>query len=92
MLYAYANWGRWVCDCPKCNSAELVKEFGRPPRIQSFRCTECGFAETLALPDDPDAIEAVLVKRPKRDNRNWRPGETLADLILENVVHGVEDI
>lgn len=85
-MQAYFNWGRWVVDCPTCNSAEQMQ-----PKAAVFYCRECGHTGPVEWPENPAEIEEVLAKRPKRDNRNWRPGETLEALRLENVLHGVEE-
>ena len=44
----------------------------------------------MAWPDDAEAAEAVLLRRPLTVNRNWRPPETVADLLRENAEHGVD--
>jgi len=44
----------------------------------------------VEFPEDRATIEAILLLRPNPANRNWLPGETLADLVLENVVHGIQ--
>ena len=87
MLAAYVNWGRWVVNCPNCNSAELAA-----PGAAAFHCRECGYADGVLWPADLAAIEAALSKRPDARNRNWCPGETVEQLSLENVVHGLEEI
>jgi hypothetical protein len=43
----------------------------------------------VALPAEREAIEAVLSVRPE-ENRNWVPGETVDDLLVENAAHGLE--
>lgn len=35
------------------------------------------------------SVERLLLMRPVRQTQNWFPGETLADLMLENAEHGV---
>lgn len=46
-------------------------------------------ADAAAAPGSArDAIEAALLSR-KPANRNWHPGETVADLVAENEAHGV---
>lgn len=88
---AYANHGRWVADCPNptCSAAMLVEE-GEP-----FMCGECfnrdagGAWRPVAWPKDADALDAELAERPGEANRNWRPGESLADLARESADHGV---
>lgn len=85
MIYAYLNHGRWVCDCPECNSAEVVD-----PASTDFVCREqfggCGYRAKIQFPADLGAISDVTGVRPQV-NRNWRPGETLVDLRLENAAH-----
>lgn len=42
----------------------------------------------VIFPADFEEILNVLHLRPSMQNMNWRPGETLQDLTLENVAHG----
>lgn len=83
------NHGRWVVDCPVCLSAQLAS-FTDP----RFLCVTCGNVNVdgkwfrLAWPANAAAIEAALVIRPT-ENRNWSPGETVADLRRENTEHGI---
>jgi hypothetical protein len=92
---AYVNWGRWVADCPRpfCPNAE---HFGRSSNGHlggltgnSFRCSHCGLRCDADWPPNVDDIDYLLSQRPVPGTRNWRPGETLWDLIEENAVHGV---
>ena len=96
---ARINHGRWLVDCPGCNSA-LVVDLGQPV----FMCVECGNAGNegkwfaVTVPDNRKAIEDVLLKRPMNGrnpadakNRNWEPGETVAALKQENIDHGIGD-
>lgn len=78
---AYINHGRWVTDCPQCNSAELT-----PPGMPRMICRECGFSERLQFPKNLDEIQTILQQRPLL-NQNWKSGETIADLRIENAVH-----
>ena len=41
----------------------------------------------VAFPANRPDIEAALLKRVKRENRNWEPGESVGDLELENEEH-----
>lgn len=88
IAYAYANFGRWVTDCPRrwCTNALQVR------RGQDvFECLgpdSCGWTAPLMWPADPDAIEAILAVRPANAVRNWMLGETLAQLVEENAAHG----
>lgn len=90
-VYAFANHGRWMAQCPFCKSAQVAFEADR-----RFLCAECGNGESggkalpVVWPDDRARlrIEAALAPRP-RDNRNWVPGETASQLEAENRLHGV---
>lgn len=88
MAYSYANYGRWVVDCPRpwCTNAMQV---GRGQAV--FECLgpdSCGWTAPIVWPPDPDAIETILAVRPANQVRNWAVGETLAHLIEENAEHG----
>jgi hypothetical protein len=88
LAYAYANYGRWVSDCPRpwCTNAMQVE------RGQAmFECLgpdSCGRTAPIVWPPDPAAIEAILAVRPANAVRNWLVGETLTQLIEENAAHG----
>ena len=86
-LLVHANQGRWIVDCPDCNSAQFASH--HDPR---FMCVECGNVANgrawrpLKWPRNRPAIEAVLdVRQPV--NQNWAPGETVADLTADNAAH-----
>jgi ribosomal protein L37AE/L43A len=94
---ARINHGRWLVDCPGCNSA-LVISLSQPV----FMCVECGNIANegnwfhVTVPTNRKAIEAELLKRPWNGrnpasaiNRNWEPGETVATLKKENTDHGI---
>lgn len=84
-LTAYVNWGHWRVKC-ECGCTEFAWEEGR------FMCRSCyngkhGHKYRRAIfPRDREKIEAILKPRPL-ENRNWRPGETLAFLRAENKQH-----
>lgn len=86
ILPVRANWGRWVADCATfwCTNAWM-------PDLhqQMWRCSTCGLDTEITWPVDPVAIEAVLLMRVNPNDRNWEPGETVTDLLLENIEHGV---
>ena len=94
----YFNWGRWVADCPRdCGGAE----HHGPDRVTGhvggltdvmFACGECGLQCPVAWPAERTVIELVLAQRPAPRNRNWRPPETLHDLLEENIAHGVTTV
>ena len=85
----YANWGRWVADCSHqdvCTAAMQVEPF-----TEGFLCPECGRSTKIVWPS-PDmvrGVERLLMMRPHPKQRNWLPGETLPDLMLENGAHGI---
>lgn len=90
-VYAEANWGRWVARCPApwCTNAMQVT-----PGQDAFVCAGlggCGCGADVVWPTDPDAIELILTMRPVPATRNWLPGETLEQLVLENAAHGIVD-
>jgi phage terminase large subunit GpA-like protein len=88
--YAEVNHGRWVVRCPFCASAQIASH--TDPK---FWCPECEMADVagqwveVVWPEDAEAIEELLVRRPAI-NRNWSHGETTQYLNRENEVHGVE--
>ncbi len=100
LAVARVNWGRWLADCPavpcvhpvtgeRAAGAEYVAA-GFP-----FMCQWCwnqdidGRFREVEFPAEYDAIEAVLVARIEPESRNWTPGETVVDLQVENIAHGV---
>lgn len=91
--------GRWIAKCPNrpigCGGA-LNASLTEPV----FLCADCGSPENngkwyaVAFPPDRAGIEAMLLKRPaviadSAIRRNWKPGESIADLQRENTEHGV---
>jgi hypothetical protein len=87
VVQAFAHRGSWLAKC-RCGSAALACQ--TDPR---FFCIDCGNIEVegawlvVEWPEDVDAIEEILMKRMYRVNKNWTPGETLADLQAENDEH-----
>ena len=96
---AYVNHGRWIADCvrPYCANAEMVT------RGQGqMRCSNCHLGQVVQWPADATPISQVLARRPVPQTRNWAPpghrqafasgfpeGQTVAELVDENVEHGV---
>lgn len=81
---AFISDGEWLIQC-ECGAGNSVD-----PAQGLARCGPCGAVHThVVIPDDREAIEAVLMRRPRDVNRNWLPGETVAELERENVAHGV---
>lgn len=83
MVCAYVNWGRWLADCPSCNSAEVLR-VGQ----DTFVCSidECRFTDSVLWPASLEDIEGLLLKR-RLKNRNWVPEESLNVLRAENLFH-----
>lgn len=87
-LHAYVNHGRWVvkCECGGCEKAWEECEF----ICQSCWNSRAGHKiRRVVFPKTRKAIEAILSERPLV-NRNWKPGESLAFLKLENKGHKTE--
>ncbi len=98
---AYVNFGRWVADCPAAPCRHpMTGERGVGAEYVApslpFMCQWCWNADIgdrfreVDFPVDQQALEGELVKRVEPDNRNWTPGETVADLQIENIAHGVD--
>jgi hypothetical protein len=80
---ARVNHGRWIVDCPYCPGAEMA-------RADGFFCCDCrntdaeGDTLTVQFPAEREEIERLLLVRPVMADRNWRPGESLENLVTEN--------
>lgn len=87
---AFHNWGVWVASCPRpgCQEAERL---GHGLTGTVFTCSGCGLRCRAQWPPNLADIEAVLSLRPAEETRNWLPGETIADLHVENLEHGIFD-
>jgi hypothetical protein len=97
VVVAYVNHGRWVVECPTGDGGALCVS----RNYLLFLCPFClnevngGQWYEVRLPANKPNLEVRLLKRPATDGfnattRNWRPGETEADLRAENVRMGVE--
>jgi len=85
VVKAYVNHGRWVVDCPRefCPTAHQVDTPGL------FACENCGATGEVEFPSYRRDVERVLGMRPVPQTRNWVPGETVDELLVENVTFGV---
>ena len=89
-VLAFVNWGRWVADCAVCPSAMALQ-----PGQTRFVCGDqlCGAEAEIDWPAseqlDVATVDQLLGARPNPRNRNWHPWETAADLLVENIEHGV---
>ena len=88
--YAEVNWGRWIARCPNphCHNAMALE-----PGQTTFHCQGPGScwsrAQILWPPQHmADGIAELLMIRRDETTRNWLPGETLHDLLAENMQHG----
>ena len=96
-VFAYVSEGRWVVECPSgCGNAVVAPESDpwyiciAPP----FVCPGTKGWHRIVYPPDKPKIEAVLLRRPEArgfyaKTRNWKIGETVAQLEAENEVRGI---
>ncbi len=49
----------------------------------------CGAPIVAVFPDNKGDIDVLMNRRPRRENRNWKPGETVDQLKRENLLQGV---
>lgn len=89
LAYAEANWGRWLARCPAGLCTNAVQIGRRQTRFECIGEGGCGWTSPIQWPADPDGIEMLLRRRPDAKTRNWEPGESLEDLLAENVAHGL---
>lgn len=61
------------------------------PGADLFVCSGCDTAAEVVWPSEETVygIERLLLMRPDESTRNWEPGETLVDLMMENGAHGL---
>jgi hypothetical protein len=95
-LVARVNRGIWIASC-SCGARGLPA-----PGTVVFLdvligwCVRCGnkpwdggWRPITAPPEaERHQIEAVLLCRPNVGDRNWEPGERVADLLAQNATHG----
>jgi hypothetical protein len=81
-----ANWSRWISDCanPACRNGWRVDM-----SVVLWMCRDCWTVTRPIWPADPGAIAWLLSQRPEAKTRNWEPGESLTDLLMENAAHGI---
>lgn len=99
VAHAELHWGRWIARCPRpgCANAE-----GLGPQddgvaggltFDAFRCRAevggCGLTARAVWPRNRRQLEAVAAARPVPGTRNWLPGQSYAELVAENLEHGV---
>lgn len=94
---AFCDMGIWKAVCPRPWCVKNPEWYGPGPvtgRIggltrTAFHCMRCGLTCPADWPDNIADIERVLAQRPFSETRNWLPGETVDDLLMENAVHGL---
>src|SRR5215210_1407773 len=89
---AYVNHGKWIVQCPCAEGTPQGPNHpAADPEWRLAICLDCGALYQPEFPHDIERIEAALLRRPDRLNRNFRPqdGETVADLLSENIAHGI---
>lgn len=92
-VIAYVNHGRWVADCPAGDGGALCVSMKDP----FFMCPYCAnednagqwYRVRFPARATRERLEHALLVRPAKNGfeattRNWRPGETDADLRREN--------
>lgn len=88
-VLAYVNHGRWLCDCPGCNTGWQVQIetplvlYDAKARVQQ-RC-KCGYELAVQFPAEYEAINEALAERRLAVNRNWYPHETVIDLLAQTL-------
>ena len=92
-MTAYINHGRWVVDCSAddCEAVLFADRAAcecRDESVCDHSVVPCGALIEATFPPWRVDIDRLMNTRP-RPNRNWSPGETLADLKRENLLHGV---
>ncbi len=92
-MMAELEHGRWIvaCSADDCRAvlfADRVACECRDESVCDHPAVPCGIPIEAAFPPWRDDIDRLMNPRP-RLNRNWSPGETLADLKRENLLHGV---
>lgn len=77
---ARVDLGRWIIDCD-CGAGNAVH-----PDWSLSACPACGaIHRAIVFPPDRATIETVLDERAGPPQKFWKPGETVADLVAENV-------
>ena len=104
-VQVYLNHGRWVIDCPVCNSGLMAKDSfmvcvacypnlmskHESSRLRAVKvATMQGNLLELNWPDNKYEIDEVVKDRPVV-NQNWKPneGNTMESMRAENAAHGV---
>ncbi len=92
-MNARLNHGRWVVNCSSddCEAVLFADRAAcecRDESVCEHPAVPCGALIEATFPPRRADIDRLLNSR-SRPNRNWSPGEKLADLKRENLLHGV---
>lgn len=83
-VLAFISANKWVAQCA-CGAGNAVN-----PEWSMTCCFGCGAVHTtVVVPREWREIERLLMRRAPLQ-RHWMPGETVADLIGENLAAGLE--
>lgn len=89
VTHAYANWSRWLWDCPVCHAAQVCT-----PADPRGYCVECWNAGDgwwpVVFPAEFEQINMLLARRPEPRHRNWLLGESVTQLQAENIALGID--
>ncbi len=93
-MKAWLNHGQWVVDCAAddCQAVLFTDRAAcvcRDVSVCDHSTIPCGAPIEVTFPPRRTDIDRLMNPRRRR-NRNWSPGETLADLKRENLLHGVD--
>lgn len=97
-LPAWIQQSYLVVSCPECTAsgrpdAEVAAVWLEGPHL--MYCAVCGNAAVggrmrrVALPDRLNEIDALLGVRENPGLRNWIPGESVENLVVENAALGL---
>ena len=79
VLKARVDDGRWLVDCPNCNSALVISE-----TLPKFVCAECGSPDSdgryrkVIYPENREEIERLLLLRPAGMGRGFVEGSDIS--------------
>ena len=87
-VLSHVSHGRWVVSCPSCSHASMYSA-----DVPVYICPIHEVWSAVVIPADWHELEAELSLRPVDDpaagntKANWTPGETPADIKMENALH-----
>lgn len=87
----YQRVARWIADCPACGFGRACMYVWLEGPLAMF-CVACGNADighrwrSVLVPTNYREIERMLLARADPTTRNWLPGESMDELLSENVM------